>query len=183
MIVRTLTFVFLLIWLPIGAAYAGGAETGFDMKNRHEPLSGVMTGGKPTKEDLMKLKAEGYTTVINLMMPNEVIPTVNKADDEKYNFPEGDYVASLGLHYVSIPVKVPDGLTEANARLVDEALKAAKGPVLLHCSSGGRAGAMLALRAFYVDGAKPDEALALGRKGGVSILEPDVKAILGIKDE
>ncbi len=50
-------------------------------------------------------------------------------------------MAELGLHFVSIPVRGADDLTEANARKLGEALNAAGSkPLLLHCGSAYRAG-------------------------------------------
>jgi len=46
--------------------------------------------------------------------------------------------------------------------------------VLVHCGSGNRVGALLALRAS-LDGADDEKALALGREGGLSSLEGVVR--------
>ena len=48
------------------------------------------------------------------------------------------------------------------------------GEVLLHCASGNRVGALLALAAVQVDGASPEAALTLGRAAGLKSLEPVV---------
>ena len=59
-----------------------------------------------------------------------------------------------------------------------ELLASAKGPVLLSCGSSNRCGALLALKAYFVDGKSKDQALAFGRSGGLKALEPTVTARL-----
>jgi len=81
-----------------------------------------------------------------------------------------------GLRYVEIPVDHAAGLTEENARRLDELLRdPAARPMIVHCASGNRVGALLALRARLVEGASVDEALELGRKAGLTRLEPVVR--------
>ena len=53
----------------------------------------------------------------------------------------------------------------------------ARGNVLIHCASGNRVGALVALHARGT-GATPDEALALGKAAGLAGLEPAVRARL-----
>ncbi len=48
-----------------------------------------------------------------------------------------------------------------------------EGPVLLHCRTGNRVGALLALRAS-MQGASDEEALEIGRKAGLGSLETAV---------
>lgn len=52
-------------------------------------------------------------------------------------------------------------------------------PLILHCGSGNRAGALLALKAFQIDGMSRDEALELGVKAGLASLRPVVETMLG----
>ena len=54
-------------------------------------------------------------------------------------------------------------------------------PVVLHCASSNRVGALLAMKAFYVDEATPEEALALARKAGITRMEPAVRQKLGLE--
>jgi protein tyrosine phosphatase (PTP) superfamily phosphohydrolase (DUF442 family) len=86
------------------------------------------------------------------------------------------------MTYVSIPVAGQAGLTKENVARLDAALKdaSAKGPVLLHCASGNRIGALLALRAVWVEGKDPAAGLDYGKASGLTGLEPAVKSILGL---
>ena len=93
-------------------------------------------------------------------------------------------VRAMGMDYVSIPVSGPTGLTKDTVVRLDAALKAAaaKGPVLFHCASGNRVGALLALRAVWLEGKDPAAALAYGQASGLTGLEPTVKSLLGLAE-
>lgn len=60
------------------------------MKNE-ATIAGLTVAGQPTDTELAALPAQGYGTVINVRMPEEL--------DE----PEGPKVEALGMRYVSIP--------------------------------------------------------------------------------
>ncbi|MCJ9429407.1 beta-lactamase hydrolase domain-containing protein [Kordiimonas marina] len=168
----------LVLGLVAGPAFAADASLSLDMHNMHTPAPGLMTGGQPSKADLEKLKAAGYKVIVNLRLPTEVTKTEDPAKADQYNFPEANDALSLGFQYINLPVKGAAGISEENARTLDAILKAAKGPVLVHCSSGNRAGGLIALRAFYVLHQSKDAALAAGRQAGLTQLEPLVKATL-----
>ncbi len=141
------------------------------VRNGRMPVEGLLTGGQPTDEQLAALRDAGFATVINLRMP-----------DERGVAGEAEKVAELGMAYVSIPVDGRAGLTEDNARALAQALEDAERPALLHCASGNRVGALLALKAFWLEGAGPEEALDAGLAGGVTRLEPAVRELLGLPE-
>ena len=83
----------------------------------------------------------------------------------------------LGLSFVAIPIPDASALTQENAERLARAMDAPQAkPMLLHCASGNRAGALLALRAFYVDHASASDALALGERAGMTSLRSAVLA-------
>lgn len=149
-----------------------GPAIDYQMSNAAVPLDGVLTGGQPTAEDLEKLAERGYRTVITLRMPAE---DTGLGDEQTL-------VEGLGMRYVALPVDGADGLTRANAERLSELLAAEERPILLHCGSSNRVGALLALEAFYVDGADPDAALELGKSAGLTRLEPAVRERLDAGD-
>ena len=51
-------------------------------------------------------------------------------------------------------------------------------PAMVHCASGNRVGAMLALKAAWIDGASPEEALQLGVDAGLTRLHDRVATLL-----
>jgi uncharacterized protein (TIGR01244 family) len=123
---------------------------------------------QPTAEAIVKLPSAGVRTVINLRPASET-PDL----DEK------GIVEKAGMKYVSLPVAGAAGLTRDNVLAFDQAMAAADGgKVLMHCASGNRVGAMMALRARWIQGKSADEALAIGKSSGLKGLEGDVKALL-----
>lgn len=132
-------------------------------------LGGLCTGGRPRPEDLAKAAELGVKVVVNLCPPAE-----------SPGFDEAAVVAGLGMSYVNIPVAGADDLSPGNVALLAAALdgNGDSRRALLHCASGNRAGAMLALKAKQVDGKSPAEALEIGRAAGLKGLEPVVAQLL-----
>lgn len=134
--------------------------------NARNPMPGVITGGEPSEADLKEAKRLGYRTVVSLL-----------PEDERRT--EATRVTSVGLRFVSIPIRGADDLTEEGARRLGDVLSAPDSrPLILHCASGNRAGALLALHAFYVEGATKEGALALGEAAGLTTLRAAVEARL-----
>ena len=84
------------------------------------------------------------------------------------------------MTYVSLPIQGSADLTEEKARAFAAALDAAESPVLVHCSSGNRVGGLFAMKAHYVDGLSPREALEVGKQAGVTRAEATVRERLGL---
>lgn len=133
----------------------------------NQPVENLITGGQPSKDDLAQLKNAGVATVINLRPASESIDFDEKLEAE-----------SLGLEYVSLPVSGAADITVANAEKLHRLLANDK-PVFLHCASGNRVGALLAIRAHRFQGKTVEESLDIGRSAGLSSLEQEVKNILG----
>lgn len=133
------------------------------LPNQGQPEDGVTTGGVPTADDLAAAAAAGYTLVVDLRTETEAGQPDERAA-----------VEGLGMRYESIPVAGADGVTPENAARLDEALAGAGGPAIVHCASGNRAGALMALRAFAA-GASVEDALAVGRSAGLASLEGAVR--------
>ncbi|NVJ96737.1 MAG: protein tyrosine phosphatase family protein [Alphaproteobacteria bacterium] len=176
---RTLLFVVLVVLSGAGAL-AGPSDAKLELKNPRYLEKGVVTGGQPSAEDLVRLREQGIKTVINLRGQGEVTKHADPKIAERFNYPEDEIVKSFGMNYFHIPVSSKDGLTPENAKLLDEALKAAGDGVLVHCGSGNRVGAMMALRAFHVQGKEAEEALAIGKAAGLTSLEPRVRDLLSL---
>lgn len=138
---------------------------GLEMPNPGTPFEGVLTGGQPATTDFTILARTGYKTVINL-----------RRAEEEGQAAEPEAVAAAGLTYVHLPIAGAEDLNEDNARRLRAALDEAERPLLLHCGSSNRVGALLALGAYWIDGLPADEALALGRAGGMTRLEETVVA-------
>lgn len=125
----------------------------------------LAVGGMLSDEALAQLVPWGVRTVIDLRTEAEGTA------------PEKTAVLGLGLRYVSVPVS-PATLGWETAQALRDALDTkGAGPVLLHCRSGGRVAAALALVA-RLRGKSVDEALAAGREAGLPlVLEMRVRQI------
>lgn len=132
---------------------------------------GLHAGGQPSAAQLRELAGQGVTTVIDLRQPGE-----------DRGFDETAVAESLGLRYVRIPVADADDLQAANVRAVYNALQQSQGPVLLHCGSGNRAGAVLTLVNAQHENAGATQALELGRQAGLRSLEAATRERLGVAD-
>ena len=139
----------------------------YDLNNPQTPVLGVMTGGQPSEDDLIKLHEQGYGTVINLRLPGEF---------DAYD--EAKLVEDLGMTYISLPIEVSGGLTKANAATLDQLVSEADGPSLVHCGSGDRVGALYAINAFHKSGLPLEDAIAVGKTAGLNRLEGAVRAAL-----
>ena len=84
------------------------------------------------------------------------------------------------MRFIQIPIAGTDALSKENVERLDAALRDGldEGPVLLHCASGNRIGAMLALHAAWIGGADSGEALRFGLDHGMTSLEPAVRELL-----
>src|SRR3546814_760071 len=135
---------------------------------REAGTGGLFTSGQPATSQWASIRSSGVTTVINL-----------RFDEERAGRDEASEVASAGMAYRQLDVGGVQEITDANAAQVQAWIDEAPGPVLLHWASGNRAGALLAMVAAR-NGAPPEEALELGRRGMTSLQEP-VRALLDLK--
>ena len=149
-----------------GAWAQGGALEA--LPQHSQPLAGLHASGQPTPEALAALPAAGVKVVIDLR-PDEETPALDEAA----------LVRQSGVVYENLPIAGKAGLTRSNVQAFDALLKKHAGvTVLAHCSSSNRVGALLALRAAWIEGKPTAEALALGEKAGLKALRPDVEALL-----
>jgi len=170
---RALSAVIVMLTLSVPFAWAAQEKAASPedlLPNGRMPFAGVLTGGQPTAEQLAEAKAAGYKTVINMRMPGEPGST------------DADAVKALGMEYVSLPIEHAEGVNETNAKKLAEILEKTPHPVIVHCGSGNRVGALFAMKARFVDGKTPEEALAIGKSAGLTGLEPVVRKKLGLPE-
>ncbi len=146
--------------VDVGAVVARGTVT---------PVDGVTSLGQPDQAALEVFSAEAYVAVIDL-----------RGEKEDRGMDEQAAIEKLGMDYVLLPIEDEDAITFENAAKLDKLIAAYDGPVLVHCGSGNRVGALLALRRS-MNGADAAEALAFGKQGGLTSLEDVVKERLGKK--
>lgn len=128
------------------------------IKSNPEAISGYryVSTGQPDDELLTIAKDAGVVAVIDL-----------RGRDEQRGIDEQAAVEALGMRYVALPVADESDVTYGNAETLRRALREFDGPVLLHCASGNRVGALFALQARQ-SGAGVDEALAIGERAGLT---------------
>jgi uncharacterized protein (TIGR01244 family) len=137
-----------------------------ELPNPRRPEDDILSGGQLTPDALRAAAEAGYATILNMRAPGEMA------------FDEAALVAELGMTYVSLPIRGPGDLTAANAEAFDAALGDAARPMIVHCGSGNRVGALFALRAAFCQGASAADALAIGREAGLTGMEPAVRDAL-----
>ena len=130
---------------------------------RVRPVGGVTSAGQPDAEALRVFADSGYSAVIDL-----------RGAGESRGLDEAAVVDELGMEYVSLPIPGTDAVNFENAAALRRLIGEQDGPVLVHCGSGNRVGALLALAAA-LDGAGNEQALERGRDGGLTRLEPLVR--------
>ena len=139
--------------VDLGAVVAAG---------RAVPVDGVTSAGQPDEAAFRVFAESGYKTVIDMRMPNE-----------NRGLEEAAFVESLGMSYLPLPTS-GDTITFDQARRLEELIEASDGPVLVHCASANRVGALLAL-GDYAENGDLERALETGREGGLTRLEGAVK--------
>jgi len=153
---RTLRWSLMLLLL--GSAAWGEIPATMDSEQipRYRVLRpGLAVGGKPSPEALASLKAQGFKTVIDLRAAAEGTAT------------EKEVVLAQGLRYISVPISsatFSEEDVQAVAKVLDEDDAA---PVLLHCATANRVGAVWAVLQVKRGGSL-DEAEAAGREIGLS---------------
>ena len=128
-------------------------------------LGDIHLAGQPQPEDLALAKERGVRTVFNLRHEAEVTA-----------FDERAVVEELGLEYVHLPWNGPDELTDEVFDRAREVLETAERPILFHCGSANRVGALW-LPWRVLDGGKTvEEALEEARTVGLSTPAYEEKA-------
>jgi len=145
---------------PVSATPAGQHDP---LVRFARPAAGILAGGRIAAADLPALRAAGVVRVVDL-----------SRDEETPDFDEAAAVRAAGLEYANLPIAGPQDLDRATVQAFD-ALLAEGGPVLVHCASGNRVGALAALRAAWLHGAGEEAAIAEGRRWGLTSLEGAVR--------
>lgn len=128
----------------------------------------LYASGQPPATAFEALRRAGLRVVIDL-----------RPAAERPELDERVVAEAAGLQYVSLPVAGRAGLTRDTVVAFDALLREhAQEATLAHCSSSNRVGALLALRAAWLQGRSATEALAIGEQAGLKGLKPDVEALL-----
>lgn len=100
---------------------------------------------------------------------------INLQTDDELRFDEAAAVKQAGIAYEHLPISGAADLKQLNILAFDKILRQYHGKkIAMHCASGNRAGAAMALRAGWLRGRKMDTAMQSGRSHGLTILEEEV---------
>lgn len=153
---RSLAGALALAVLMAAAAFAAPEKSTWGIPNASFPLPGVMAAGQPTGTQIQLMVEEGgYRTLIDLRAP-----------DEQRGFDEAETARQIGLTYVNVPV-TPATLDQATIDRFLNAFRKAERPVLLHCSTSNRVGAMLYAWLVLEKKEFPEKALEQARAAGL----------------
>lgn len=128
------------------------------------PDANTVVTGALTPEKVSKIAEAGIEHIINLQPESEL------------SFDEKAAIEAEGIHYTHLPICGADDLKQVNLLEFDKALRTYHGKkTLIHCGSGNRVGACVALRAGWLRGRKMDTALQRGKEHGLGSLEEEVR--------
>jgi len=100
---------------------------------------------------------------------------INLQPDDELSFDESAAVARAGMQYEHLPINGVADLKQLKILAFDNILRQHHGKkIALHCGSGNRVGAAIALRAGWLRGRKMDTAMERGRSHGLTKLEDEV---------
>jgi len=151
------------------AAEKRPAAAPIGIRNARLVVDGVLTGGQPTPEQIAEAAAAGYRTIVN----------TRSGSEEGFEWEQAQ-VGAAGMRYVFIDTPGAAGLTRENVQaLADVMADETAYPMMIHCGSGNRVGALLALKAAWIDGADDDEAMRIGLDAGLTRLEERTRELLG----
>jgi uncharacterized protein (TIGR01244 family) len=163
--------IFLLVVLlgacaPVSVPDARNPELS-SLANLRNPEPGVLSSAQPTEAEFRALARSGVRHIVNL-----------RPASEQPDFDEAALVRSLGMEYHSLPVAGGADVTPENARKLDSLLaELGNEPVLLHCATGNRVGALRAMTARQ-NGLEVEAALEEGGRWGLTGMTPTVREIL-----
>lgn len=127
-------------------------------------------GGQPSREDLQKLREEGFKSIVNLRTEGEEDQPLGPQE-------EGEVVRGLGMEYVHIPVSM-DTLGKNTVDAFGTRLSTLPKPVFVHCSAGKRSGAFTLMVTAAQQGMTGDAALQKAEEMGFECDVPQLKAFV-----
>ena len=147
-----------------------GLATDLGVHNARMPIEGLVTSGQVTEEQYAALAEGGFRHFISLRPESE-----NGAGWEEAYAQPGTFNR--------IPITGAGDLTRKNVEALDKLLdEAGDDLAVLYCASSNRVGALLALRAYWMDGVPAEEAAELGRAAGMTSLEAPVLELLELTE-
>ena len=127
------------------------------------PDANTIVCGALDETKIAALAAAGVQHIINLQ------------PDEELAFDEAEAASRHGMTYSQLPISGAADLKQVNLLAFDRLLREHHGKkIAMHCQTGNRVGAAMALRAGWLRGRKMETALERGRAHGMTTLEQEV---------
>jgi uncharacterized protein (TIGR01244 family) len=162
------TLLYTLVLISPAASAADiqvpfGNEMQSPIKNYNRATPTLATSGTIGTGGVKELAEKGFATIIDLRTENE------GTAEEKKN------VESAGMSYINIPV-TGAGINHKQLAVFTRAIEKAQTPVLVHCASGNRVGALWTTYRLS-KGINSETAFEEGRTAGMKpFLEEKVRA-------
>lgn len=163
--------ILLFLVLCLGPTQPTTAHDGAlltEVPNLRQPQEHRLVSGAIDAADLGRIRAAGVKHLINL-----------RTAEESQGFDEALIASGLGLNYHAIPIAGAQSLTRENAQRLDDLLDQTGDQLtLIHCASGNRVGALIAVREAWIKRQPTEAAIAEGKRWGLTSLEGAVRAAL-----
>lgn len=128
-------------------------------------LDDIYLAGQPTADDFKVFKERGVKSVLNLRTKEEL------------DFDEAKVLKSLNLEYIHVPIATPDALTDENFDKLRKVLNnREERPLLFHCASAQRVGAVWLAHRVLDDGLTYEAALKEAQTVGLKAPALEAKA-------
>ena len=143
-----------------GQAHAASVEPAeLGDTDRVHVCGDVLLASQPAEGDFATLRQQGYRSVLNLRHEREM----NQLD-----FDQAEAITSQGMHYYHVPVGGADELTDDVFDHVRQILNnPGNRPVLVHCASANRVGAVWLAHRVLDAGVAYEDALAEAEQVGL----------------
>ena len=140
-----------------------GVDLAVILEPYFRPDANTIVCGALDDEKVAALAQAGVEIVINLQ------------PDDELGFDESAAVLRAGMHYEHLPINGAAELKQLKILAFDNILRQHHSKkIAMHCGSGNRVGAAIALRAGWLRGRKMDTAMERGRSHGLTKLEQEV---------
>lgn len=140
-----------------------GVDLSVILEPYFRPDANTIVCGALNEEKVAALAKAGVELVINLQSEDEL------------SFNESAAVERAGMSYEHLPINGAEELKQLKILAFDNILRQYHGKKMaIHCGSGNRVGAAIALRAGWLRGRKMDTAMERGRSHGLTKLEQEV---------
>ncbi|MGX5201668.1 beta-lactamase hydrolase domain-containing protein [Aliikangiella sp. IMCC44632] len=164
---KTAILIIVLLFSCFTMANEPSNLKSIEIKNLNTLSDSIITAGQPSQQAIKSFATSGVKTIINLRTPGEF----NDFDEKKI-------VETEGMEYIQLPISGASDINLENAQKLDELLQTAKGPVLIHCASSNRVGALLAIRAAAVQSKSLQEAISIGESTGLGSLKEHTQSVI-----